>query len=536
MSREPIVVVGSGASGAHFASALIEQGRRVVMLDVGHVGHPQPLPEATVPGLREGLSDPWDWFLGQEREAMILPLEDEEEYYGFPPAKEYVFRGVEGQGVDARGFAPLLSFARGGLAQAWTGGSYPFSERELEAFPFGEAELLPYYTEVAQAIGISGTVDDLAEHFPVHDGLQAPVELDAHAQRLLSSYERKRESLISNEHVRLGRARLAVLTSDRGARGACDLLGRCLWGCPRGSLYTPSHTIAELMEHDLFELRDGLLVTRFETDGGGRVHRVHAKRRSDGRDEMIEVGTLVLAAGTLPTARIVLESIAAEGEEPPILQGLMDNRQLLMPFVNVAMLGRSWEPASYQYHQLAFGLDLGGAADYVHGLVTTLKTALIHPVAPNLPFSMRAATRVFRDVHGALGLVNVNFSDGPRSGNTVRLDPERREGRLVVDYAPAADEERRVRDVSARFRRVLRKLGCIAPKGMAHLRPMGASVHYAGTFPMGGEGVWATDAQGRSRAIDNLYFADGSTFPWLPAKNLTLTLMANARRMARTAF
>ena len=81
MIREPVVVVGSGASGAHFAAELVEQGRRVLMLDVGHAGAPQPHPDATVPALRERLTDPWDWFLGEGREAMILPREDEEEYY-----------------------------------------------------------------------------------------------------------------------------------------------------------------------------------------------------------------------------------------------------------------------------------------------------------------------------------------------------------------------------------------------------------------------------------------------------------------------
>ncbi len=42
--------------------------------------------------------------------------------------------------------------------------------------------------------------------------------------------------------------------------------------------------------------------------------------------------------------------------------------------------------------------------------------------------------------------------------------------------------------------------------------------------------------QGASRDIQNLYFADGSTFPDLPAKNLTFTLMANATRIAQEAF
>jgi choline dehydrogenase-like flavoprotein len=45
-----------------------------------------------------------------------------------------------------------------------------------------------------------------------------------------------------------------------------------------------------------------------------------------------------------------------------------------------------------------------------------------------------------------------------------------------------------------------------------------------------------TDRFCRSRDVENLYFVDGTTFPALPAKNLTLTLMANATRVASCAF
>ena len=72
---------------------------------------------------------------------------------------------------------------------------------------------------------------------------------------------------------------------------------------------------------------------------------------------------------------------------------------------------------------------------------------------------------------------------------------------------------------------------------MQHVRPMGASVHYAGVFPMTANGRrWATDAHCRSREFPNLLLVDGATFPFLPAKNLTFTLMANATRVATEAL
>jgi len=49
-------------------------------------------------------------------------------------------------------------------------------------------------------------------------------------------------------------------------------------------------------------------------------------------------------------------------------------------------------------------------------------------------------------------------------------------------------------------------------------------------------GPLTVDEHGHSRDIQGLYFVDGATFPFLPAKNLTFTLMANATRIATAAF
>jgi choline dehydrogenase-like flavoprotein len=68
---------------------------------------------------------------------------------------------------------------------------------------------------------------------------------------------------------------------------------------------------------------------------------------------------------------------------------------------------------------------------------------------------------------------------------------------------------------------------------MTHVRPMGASVHYAGTLPMTRESApCTTTTAGESRDVPRLFVVDGATFPFLPAKNITFTLMANAARIA----
>jgi choline dehydrogenase-like flavoprotein len=214
----------------------------------------------------------------------------------------------------------------------------------------------------------------------------------------------------------------------------------------------------------------------------------------------------------------------------------MDNRQVLVPFVNLGMIGRAFASDSYQYHLLGMGLESGQPRDYVHGQITTLKTALTHPLIQRMPFDLAASTRVFRTLHAALGLVNVNFRDTRREPSYVELasdDPLR----LRIHYEPDGEETERIRSALRRVRRVLWALNCVVPPRMMHIRPMGASVHYAGTLPMTrGDSPLTVDPAGRSRDIGGLYFVDGATFPFLPAKNITFTLMANAVRIAEAAF
>jgi choline dehydrogenase-like flavoprotein len=532
-----ITVVGSGASGVHFAISALQRGHHVRMLDVGKTGPPMVRPEDSFAELKENLDNPADYLLGTRYESVVFP-DRSAEFYGFPPGKDYIFEPVPQYQIEAREFAPLSSFARGGLAQAWTGGSYPFNEAELAEFPFAYEDMAPFYAAVAARIGITGVDDDLADFIPMHADLERPLRLDPHSAQLLESYARRRDALRS-QGCHLGHARLAVLSRDRDDRRACAYLGRCLWGCPIGALYTPQMTLEECQLHPNFEYIPHVYVSHFTSDGNRAINAVHFERLDGGEPESRPVESLVLAAGALASSRMFLESIYRATGRVERLAGLMDNRQILVPFVNLGRIGTASDPDVYQYNQVALGLEEAAPEEYIHCLITTLSTALIHPIVQGVPFDLKTSLRLFKNVHAALGLVNVNLHDRRREESYVTLNPDGPGGRpsVVVSYSTPDGESRRLRATMKRVKRALRTLGCIVPPGMAHVRPMGASVHYAGTLPMSEHEQPRTVAPDcRSHDFDNLYLVDGATFPFLPAKNITFTLMANATRVADTAF
>ncbi|MEQ1858056.1 MAG: GMC oxidoreductase, partial [Longimicrobiales bacterium] len=496
------------------------------------------LPDQGFNDLKERLEDPVDYFLGKRFEGVTLPR-DADEYYGIPPHKQYIFDQPSELEPSTDGFEPLFSFAKGGLARAWTGGSYPFNGDELADFPISAADLAPGYDEVARRIGISGQVDDLAAFVPVHDHLQPPVQLDESSALLLGAYQKNRVRLNAKHRLYFGRSRIATLTRQLGDRAPCANLGRCLWGCPSASLYTPELTLNECMGSARFRYLPGLQVTSFRFDEQRRVRAVVAKPLLGGDPIEIETSRLALAAGALSTTRIFLQSLHEGTGELPRLDGLMDNRQVLVPFSNLRMLGRAFEPRNYQYNKLALGMLAERPAEYVHGLVTTLTTAMIHPITQQLPLDTASGLYVARAMHSTLGLVNLNFHDTRRPENRVWLAPRGNGAlpQLHITYRPPSGEDERIAGFVRTLRRALLRLACVVPPGMAHARPMGASVHYAGTLPMTREErPYTTRPDGSSRDFEGLHIVDGATFPFLPAKNITFTLMANAVRIAQVAF
>ena len=533
-----IVIVGSGATGVHFALSALKKGHQVTLVDVGNERPAAVRPDLSFSGLKSTLEDPVGYFLGPETTSIVYPAKGAK-FYGFPPSKDYVFAAPKRFGVDSAGFDPVLSFARGGLAEAWTGGVYPLNDAELADFPIRYEQLRPHYQEIARRIGISAERDDL-ERFSVFDAdYQPALRLDPHSERLLAAYARTRAALHQDLGFYLGRSRVATLTQDLGDRKACDYLGRCLWGCPRESLYAPSYTLRDCQRYPQFTYRPGLLVSHFEYDAERRVTAMVADPVPEGERTRITGELFVLAAGTLCSSKLMLDSRYHATGEIATLPGLMDNQQIMLPFLSLGMIGQPVPLESYQFHELAVGLEGATAADYVHGQVTTLKAASVHPIMQSLPLDFGSASRFVQALRAGLAVANIWLADRRHDRNTLTLVPTAGSAgtRLVLSYGTAGRETDEVRRVIRTMGRALRKLGCIVPPGMTKILPKGASIHYAGTLPMSRtRAPFTVSPECRSWDYSNLIVADGATFPFLPAKNLTFTLMANAVRVADLAL
>jgi choline dehydrogenase-like flavoprotein len=103
----------------------------------------------------------------------------------------------------------------------------------------------------------------------------------------------------------------------------------------------------------------------------------------------------------------------------------------------------------------------------------------------------------------------------------------------VVEGRENPETRPTVRRVGARLWRLAGALRASPIPFLARLGLPGQSYHSGGTVPMRRDpGAGQSDLLGRPTGLARVHLVDASVFPTIPATNITLTLMANAHRIA----
>lgn len=525
-----VIVVGSGAAGAMAAQTLAERGRGVTVIDGGRRDdrYASVIPEADFDTIRRTDPDQHRYFLGDDYEG--LGLADSRVGSQLTPPRAFLADGVDRLlPIAGESFRPLESLAYGGLGGGWGLGCYVYAEAELERMGLDPAAMLEAYRTVVDRIGVSGDPTDDAGPYTlrsVHD-VQPPVALEPSLARLLRRYERRRAEFRGRDVV-VGRSALALLTESKDGRAATGDQDMGFWSDAGRSAYRSWITMDRLREQNAVTYVGGCLVTRFaETDDGVRVEGIDV---GSGEARTFSGRRLVLAGGVLGTARIVLRSLGHDGERLPILC----NPYTYVPCLQPAQLGAAVPVRKTSFSPLVLHDDPGGGfMDAGVAALFTYRSLLLFKLVKEAPLNVADARRVLHYLQSAFVIAGVHHPDAGRPSRTLGLvahDGPTGDA-LAVDFTLEPDEERAN---AARERRIavsLRRLGCLPLKRIR--TPPGASIHYGGTLPYDSRGSRMTlAADGSLAGTARVVVADGSGLRFLPARGPTLTLMANAHRVA----
>jgi hypothetical protein len=199
------------------------------------------------------------------------------------------------------------------------------------------------------------------------------------------------------------------------------------------------------------------------------------------------------------------------------------------------MLGREAIDRRHSLSQLvAICAPQDAPDDVVSAQFYSYRSLLLFKLVKEIPLPAWAGLQIARLVMSSLAIVGIHHSDASHAGKTLRILPHAADGLPEVrfDFRPSEEEQWRRRRREGVLVRQLLRLGVVP---YAKLSPgLASSIHYAGTLPVCAtpELPFASRRDGRLWAAPHVYVGDSAGWRFLPAKGLTYTIMANARRVA----
>ncbi|MEZ0540356.1 GMC family oxidoreductase [Fibrella arboris] len=498
------VIIGTGAGGAPLLARLAQAGRRVVALEAGPEKNPQ--------------TD----YATDERAQNFLFWNDERLSAGQDP----LAFGSNNSGTGVGG--STLHFT------AYTPRAQPDDLRMQTEFGVAadwpidfQADLVPYYNEVEQFLGVSGPANypwgpARTQAYPL-----PPLPLNGAAQLM----QRGCAAL----GIRTSPAANAALSGRYyqpgvGWRDACTNRGFCQAGCSVGAKASMDVTYLALARTYGAEIRPGAYVTAFDRDTLGRITAVVYSL--NGQTYRQRCQAVFLCAGAVETPRLLLLNELANSS------GQVGRN--LMAHTGLQIWGEFDEDVrpykgipggliSEDTHRPFANRSADFAGGYLLQSIGVMPVTYVKQMARGPGLWGPALQRAMSQYNHVAG-INILGDCLPYRHNYLELSDETDSRGLPkprVYFSNGENEQK----MNAHADQVMR--GIWAAAGAKNVWAFPRSAHVIGTCRMGHSPDEAVvDPFGRSFDVPNLYISDNSTFPSALSVNPALTIMALSLRTA----
>jgi choline dehydrogenase-like flavoprotein len=507
-----VIVVGTGVGGSTLGFALARAGQRVLFCEKGSArytpdailgAYPElQFPEAVVPGARHR------HILARAGRCYDL-MEDR-------------------SARRPRRFIPYIGCGPGGSSSLYGMAMERFFAADFKHWPVSYSALEPYYETAEALYRVRGELDPLrsASRPSV---LQSPPPLSQLGSELFQFFQAK-----GMHPYRLPLA-CEFVSGCRACQGyLCD---RNCKNDSRRICLAPavaSHGATLLEDCEVFRLE----ATATDVTGVMCTWR--------GEELRLRGRLVVLAAGALESPCILLRS---SSELWPL--GLANSsglvgRNLMRHHVDLyALAADSMDLAGLPHKEIAFN-DFYLADDYKLGTVQSfgllppasmLAASLVDDLRSALPWvapllervTPAAATLLKRMLRGRAAIATI-VEDPPYDDNLVMPAPAGEASRAVIRYRMRSANRARIRRFRALMGDLLKPYRFTLIKQGENSRML---AHACGTCRFGDDPATSVlDANNRAHELGNLYVVDSSFFPSSGGTNPSLTIAANALRVA----
>ncbi len=501
-----IIVIGSGPTGVAVSRALLAQGLKVTMLDIGLELEPER--QQLLSRMSASPASAW-------RSAEFSPLHRpfRKEPHSLPRKRAYgsdfVYRlPTGGLRVEQRGTAVPVSAAKGGLSNVWGGAMLPYRQRDIEGWPIPAAEMADHYRSVLEYVPQSAISDDLEMQFPLFGRDSSALNTAPSVGRWLARLQKNRAAL-GNAGVIFGVPRL------------------CLQGCPRRLIYCASESLRGLLSAPSFKYVGGAEVERID-EREGRVN-VGFRQLPGGSRSSFDAERAYVAAGPVGSARIMLASMNAYGHRLRML----DSQYFLLPLYRPRESGAKPDAEVHALAQLFLELEPEqGLTRAAHLQVYSGSEGVGQAIRDRLGFLGSLRGRAAAYIADRIFVIQGYLHSDDSSTMRVSLRREADGEVLVIEAETASSMRSRVRAAVRKLWRVRSLMGVLPLVPALQLGVPGQGSHSGGSFPMRrSPGPFETDVFGRVSGFNRIHVVDSSVFPSVPATTITLAAMANAHRI-----
>ncbi len=506
-----VIIIGSGPGGGTMAWQLAKSGKRILLLERGDY----------LPRSRENWSS----------KAVFVDAvyQAKETWYG----------------KDGSEFHPGLHYFVGGNSKVYGAALFRLRREDFgeirhvdgisPAWPLGYDAFEPYYTKAERLFHVHGQRGEDPTEPPTSGPFPYPPV--SHEPRIRALSETFRNEGLHPFHLPLG-----ILLDEKNGKATptsicirCDMFDGypCLLnGKADAQVICVDPTLAA---HPNLTLLTNAYVSKLETDASGRsVTGVRVTR--EGNDERYSADIVVVACGALSSALLLLRSTndqhphgLANGSGQVGRNYIRHNQSVLMALLR--------EPNETVFQKTLAVSDFYFCSDdweFPLGLIQMCATSHTDQIRgealpewlswlPDMPFEKMA-------------LHSMDFwlssEDLPRPENRIFYE----DNRVVLDLHETNMEAHH------RLKRKLEHLMSVAGAHPVLLErslylgkniPIGGTAHQAGTLRFGRDPASSVlDLDCKAHELDNLYVTDASFFPSIGAVNPTLTIIANALRVA----
>jgi choline dehydrogenase-like flavoprotein len=561
---QDVLVIGSGAGGGMTAYILAKAGIKVLMLEAGPFFDPA----------KDSRQLQWPYQSLRRGGNATRAMGDFDAAYGGWE--------IEGEPYTQKGNTKFDWFRAkmlGGRTNHWARISLRMGPKDFacrtsygagDDWPITYDEIKEYYDKVDRLIGVYGTNEGL-ENDP--DGVFLP----APAPRLNELFVKKAATGLG---IKVIPGRGSVLTAPLPGntdRAPCFFCGQCNRSCKvYGDFSSSSCLVIPAMKTGNLTVVTNAMVREIITDKNGMATGASYISKDDMQEYVVNAKTVVLAAGTCESARILLNSKTAQHANGLsnnsnvvgkylhdstqtggvlVLPQLMNRPRFNEDGVGSLHLYAPWWADKQKldfprgYHLEIFGgmmmPSYGGYFGFEGSLVPMLNGYLPDAAGKMKPGGGfgKALKEDYRRFYGTMAGFGCHGTDVAKETNYCEID------NAVVDkygipvlrfhYQWGEDEIRQAKHMHETTQTIIKAMNgipLIAPASQENnwgLANPGKGIHEVGTVRMGNnEKLSAVNKWGQSHDCKNLFVTDGSVFTQQSEKNPTWTILALSMRTA----